>query len=193
MTFEVSNKMQHGVRIAAAATLVALVPLGAQASVVFSIQQVGANVLVTGSGSYNLTGATNLGGGAQAGFLNPTGGLAVGGPFQTDVGYLMTANGGPIGSGGLVNGSSDIGDVFGLDWLNGYITVYQGYVSGTALSGSTTFASSTFATLGLTAGTYTYRIANDSITVYVPEPGSVALAGLGLAAALLTRRRQRAG
>jgi hypothetical protein len=181
-------------RLAAAATLVALAPVAAQASVVFSIQQVGTNVVITGSGRYNLTGATLWGTGTQDGFINPSVGLAVGAaPSRQVDGYMLTANGGAFGTGGFHNGTPDVGDLFGLDFFTGFITVYQGYVSGTALSGSTTFANSNFSSLGLTVGTYTYLIPNDTVTVTVPEPASLALVGLALGAGALTRRRQRAG
>jgi hypothetical protein len=183
----------------AAATLVALAPLAAQASVVFNIQQVGADVVITGSGSYNLTAATLLGVGSQDGYVGAVyGSLAVGGPHGYVDAYSLTANAGTtFGSGGYFKGTSDLGDVFGLDATSygGFITVYTGYLSGTPLSGSTTFANRTFESLGLNVGSYTYAIANDTLTVTVtvssvPEPSSLALMGLGLAAAGRARRRR---
>lgn len=177
----------------------ALTPFAAQAGVVFSFQQVGADVVLTGSGSYDLTGATLAGSGAQDGYVNPLVGLAVGGPVAVVDLYGLTANGGAFATGGFVDGTPDVGDVFGFDAVNlgGFITVPQGYVGGTALSGSTTFANQTFATLGLAAGTYRYAIPNDTVTVTipgsVPEPASLALVALAVGAAGLTRRRRRAG
>ena len=44
----------------------------------------------------------------------------------------------------------------------------EGYNSGTAISGTTTFVGRTFANLGLVAGSYLYSIPNDTITVNIP-------------------------
>lgn len=183
----------------AVAACAVLAPLAAQAGMVFSFQQVGADVVLTGSGNYDLSGASLIGGGLQDGFVNPMGGLAVGGPFSPVDVYALTANSGAFGTGGFLNGGPDVGNVFGLDFVTvgGFITVPQGYVSGTALSGSTTFANQTFATLGLTAGSYQYAIPNDTVTVTipgsVPEPASLALIALAAGAAGITRRRLSAG
>jgi hypothetical protein len=71
------------------------------------------------------------------------------------------------------------------------IIVPAGYASGTALSGSVTYVCQTFASLGLTPGTYTYTWGSgptaDSLAVKigaaaVPEPGTWAMMILGFAA-----------
>ena len=78
-------------------------------------------------------------------------------------------------------------------WPRGILYVPQGYVSGAALSDSMTFNNATFASLGVTPGTYVWTwgtgLANQNFTLHigsVPDGGStVSLLGcalLGLAA-----------
>jgi hypothetical protein len=62
------------------------------------------------------------------------------------------------------------------------------YVSGSSLSGTSTFDGATIATLGLTPGSYVYTwgsgVDADGITVNisgVPEPSTWAMMGLGFA------------
>ena len=102
--------------------------------------------------------------------------------------------GGPIsfGSGFLSFPSSGSGDFVGINRHESFIFVPLGYVSGTALSDSATYSGKTFATLGVTEGTYLWTWGNgadQNFTVQigpVPDGGStVSLLGsalLGLAA-----------
>ena len=77
------------------------------------------------------------------------------------------------------NGGS--GDVVGVQGL--LLLVPQGYVSGNPLSGSATFDNATFASLGITPGTYTWTWGTgvDSFTLQI-GPAGVSDAGstLGL-------------
>jgi len=64
----------------------------------------------------------------------------------------------------------------------------DGYISGSALSGTATWSGTTISSLGLTPGTYTWTWGTgpdaDSLTVnigVVPEPSTLTLLGIGIA------------
>jgi hypothetical protein len=89
----------------------------------------------------------------------------------------------------------------GLYGYGHFIYVPAGYVSGTQLSDTDTFNGATFASLGITSGTYTYTWGSgptaDTATVMtiasVPEPSTWAaiLGGFGILGAVQRFRRQR--
>ena len=105
-----------------------------------------------------------------------------------------------FGTGGRTGATSGTGQNFGLNGSNsgGNIYVPEGYITNSALNGSTTFANKTLASLGLTLGTYTYFKTSDgtlaaTVTV-VPEPGTLALLStslLPLGTLLMRRKRQQ--
>ena len=84
-----------------------------------------------------------------------------------------------FGNGGGTLASSGSGDIVGTSW-NCYespcarmIHVPRGYVSGTFLSDSATYNNATFATLGVTPGTYVWTWgsgANQNFTLKIPVP-----------------------
>ena len=63
-----------------------------------------------------------------------------------------------FGTGGQTLGSSGTGDFFGIGFANSTrrLFVPSGYTSGSFISGTTTFNSTTLATLEATPGTYTW-------------------------------------
>jgi hypothetical protein len=98
--------------------------------------------------------------------------------------------------------NSGSGQTFGM-WGDGHdIVVPNGYVSGAALSGSSTFTGKTIAGLGLTPGTYVYTWGTggnaDSLRIQIgaaPEPSTLVLAAVGgtaMAGSLWLRRRRAA-
>lgn len=181
----------------AGALLCSVAANNARAGVVFNITQEAGGVRIVGSGSYDLTGATMVGGGVQDGFINSSLGLAVGGPFGPVDFYSLVLNPGAFGSGTFFFGSPDVGDRFGLDVINsgGFLTVPDGYASGQTLAGSTFFSGQSYASLGLVVGTWVYGIPSDTLTVNVrsvPEPGTFALLGLGLVGLGFSKRRKTA-
>jgi hypothetical protein len=172
---------------------VALFVESAEAGVVITIQQVGSNVDVTGSGSLNLTALTLEPGGP---FTQPPGMI----PFDAEV-VVGTIAGGSVngysgisgptnfGSGVSASPNSGSGSIFGIEGSVPDLLVPVGYTSGTALGTSTDVYSGSLSSLGLTPGTYTWTWGSgataDSLTVNivsptaVPEPSTAVLAAFG--------------
>ena len=173
-----------------------------------TLEQMGANVVATGSGAFNLVGLTLSGPGAgglplvqanngiiQIGAANhPISDAYVGftGPTNFGVGTQFLAN---IGSGdfvALIQGIAfgGVGDV---------LFVPHGYVSGAPLSDSMTFNNATLASLGVTPGTYVWSwgtgLKNQNFTLVirgagVPDGGStVSLLGCALFGVAALRRK----
>lgn len=192
--------------VLAAATLIGLglaAPV-AQASYLVTVEQVGSNVVASGSGTIDLTGLTFDGGFASGpAALDPSIGYINTGP-TTSVGLdAYTGFTGPtsFGSGGFTGASSGTGDsveIIGSSGTYGVplLWVPSGYVSGSALSDNSTYDSATFSSLGLTPGTYewTWGIgANQNFTLQIeatPEPSSLLLFASALLAGLWLGRKQ---
>ena len=174
----------------------------AHAAFVFTLTQVGNNVVVTGSGTLNTTALTLVVASAEiTARFDPAYGALTGG--STDFTSFSRYDGGGLagpaacGTGNEIYASSGSGDVVGIQGGGPDLSVPQGYISGTALSDSDTYIGATFTSLGFTPGTYTYiwgTGANaDSLTVVgvAPEPGTWALLGIGAASMSLVLRRAR--
>jgi hypothetical protein len=163
----------------------------AEASVVIDIFQSGGNVVATGSGTIDLSGLTFFDSTSTGAALVAALGGVVVGPFGSADEYVTVsgpASFGPGNGGGFASSSSS-GDVFGVcvGCSSGALFVPSGYVSGSALSGSTTFEGASFGSMGLTPGTYVYTWGSgaDSLTVdiaAIPESGTCAMMTLGFAA-----------
>src|SRR5436190_11674907 len=141
----------------------------AEAGYTVTLQQVGPDVVATGSGALDLTGRTPVYQGIYNSEIDPGAGDAgiVTGPTSSGVDTYNVNHwiSGPtsFGSGGLTLASSGSGDMVGthsLIWeggeVIGFLIVPRGYVSGTFLSNSASWSGKTFATLGVTPGTYVW-------------------------------------
>ncbi len=152
---------------------------------VIDFTEVGGNVVVTASGEIDLTGLSY-----QYSTYAPTEIV----PSEATV-LIGTASGAvdvytgisgptPFGTGGTTAASSGSGGTFGIN--DTVLDLPGGYVSGTSLSSSSTFDGATFASLGLTPGTYVYTWGDpNTLTINVasgvPEPSTWAMLLLGFA------------
>ena len=200
-------------RIAAAVAVLMLGLAGrAEAGVTIDFEEVGPDVVVTGSGSLDLAGLTFISSGYVLIGTNPGDGIVSLGGFTPNLppdygngdyyqAGTRAAGFGLAGGGALPTTGS--GDIFGFEAYYPAVIVPQGYISGTSLSATNTYANETFSSLDLTPGTYVYTLPNDTITVQIgpadvpttatPEPSTLAGAALaGLVGLAIARRRRQA-
>lgn len=180
-----------------ALSLVLAAPVAEAAVFTTTFQQVGANVVATGSGSFDLSGMgltfspiiqENRIWGATNFFLFGSGN-------STAYDLEMT---GPAfsGVGGEVFADSWSGDQVGI-WVDAdRIYVPVGYVSGAALANSATWSSQTIGGLGLTKGLFAYTFGNNTFNIVVDDvmsavPVAPALPLLASAFGLLALMRRR--
>jgi hypothetical protein len=171
----------------------------ANARVILTLDQVGPNVVATGSGTVDtadlmLNNTTTT----SADIFPALGILLVGASTPADFYSVSPFFSFGSGSGGFA--SSAIGDFFGTRLgfgrlSSGTIAVPADYVSGMFLSGTATWDNTTIAALGATPGTYTLTWGEgahaDSLRLIVtPEPSTLGLLGTGLISlAAMVRRK----
>jgi hypothetical protein len=169
------------------------------AGYVVTLDQVGSNVVATGSGAIDLTGLTLSGHSSFGGAIDPSSMFIVTGvnsgtqPFYT--GFTGPAN---FGSGGFQSASSSSGDTVGFTFSG--LTVPSGYVSDAPLSDTSTYSGTNFTNLGVTPGIYEWTwgggTGDRNFTLEigqaaVPEPATWtagALLALGLFSYFVRRR-----
>jgi hypothetical protein len=185
----------------------------ARAGFVVNVNESGGDVIATGSGKINTTALTSIGNGAGEGLLDGYQNVALFGPnvpisanlysdisgpsaFGTTDSRLMASS----GTGDLVGVTSGVG--VGLPAYPLLLWLPEDYASGSPLGSTATWSGQTFASLGLTPGTYTWTWGSGDDADFfqmnigpaaVPEPSTLALAAMGgLGLMGLVRRRKRA-
>ncbi|MDX1978204.1 MAG: hypothetical protein SFT94_11080 [Pseudanabaenaceae cyanobacterium bins.68] len=183
--------------ISALATFIAQVQPAA-AILIITGQETGSNVEFSYSGSLNVTGLTPAITSTSFG-IRPSTALLV--FFSGDINSNDTfanALSGPtsFGSGStFVGATSQTGGPLLILGNNGALTVPNNYISGTTITGSLTFNGQTFATLGITPGTYNYNLTNGLDTIQLnigttPIPFEFSpLLGFALIGGLVTAKK----
>ena len=186
-----------------------LSPAQARAGLVFSMQEVGSDVVLTATGTVNTAGLTSIGGwGAAAPAIIPDFGRITT-SLAIPAGTLYTGLSGPtnFGNGSGTKATSFSGDPLWLAADAGLLGFPSDYMSGDSLSASMTFANTTLSNLGVTPGTYTWTWGTGADADFaelqigpaaVPEPSTLVLLGtagvpLGVGAAYRLKKRARAG
>jgi hypothetical protein len=152
-----------------------------------TLDQVGSNVVATGSGAFNLTGLTlspNMF--LHLSEIDPKFAIIDTGPTSllAVAGYLGFSGPTSFGNGLLTFPNSGSGDAVGIH-NGGLLLVPLGYISGAALSSSATWSGETFMNLGVTPGTYVWSWgagANQNFTLIAAVPDSGSTFGLLLLA-----------
>lgn len=177
--------------LAAAALCLTVAAGAANAVVMVSIEETGADVVATFEGTIDLTGLSFFGSStAVRDQVRPNIPIFFS-IFNGWDAYTIDGVAPVFGSGGATVSTSHTGQSFG--WDNNYLYVPSGHTSRGDIMGSMTFASADFTSLGMTEGTYTTVFSNGEEiiltvgTTVVPLPASLpllvaGLGGLGLAA-----------
>jgi hypothetical protein len=184
---------------AAACTLIGVTDVNASPYVV-TLNEVGSNVVATGSGQLDFSGLSFAGNlFINAGLVPNIGTVSIASANVDE--YTGTISGpASFGSGTQILATSSSGNPAYV-WIGGYLLVPVGYVSDTDLGISTsTYVGKNFASLGVTPGTYTWTwgtAPDQSYTLAIgatPLPAALPIfaSGLGVFGLLGWRRKRKA-
>jgi len=142
-----------------------------------TLQQVGTNVVATGSGAINLAGLPiNPITVSTSSILDARRGDITTGPTNVsvvDVYAAVLTGPSNFGSGSEFFPDAGSGDLVGISIDQGLLFVPHGYVSNAALSDSMTFNNATFASLFVTPGTYVWTWGTEANQNFTLQIGSV--------------------
>jgi hypothetical protein len=182
----------------------------ANASFLATVLEVGSSGVITGTGTIDILSLGNPLSGRATGIagIAPNRAELGAGPTLAPVLIYQASITGPDHFGTGMNGIGiGTGDFVALQDNIDELVLPRSHVSNALLTDTNTFVNSTFASLGLTEGTYLYtfgawddtdtftiRIGPADATSTVPEPASIALpfAGVGVSLAVARRRRRKA-
>jgi hypothetical protein len=158
-----------------------------------TFQQVGPDVVETGSGTINLSALSAGGKENDDALVYPSISVTIGGAYGQDKFYGSISGPSSFGSGAEVNASSSSGDLIGVA-ANAAVILPHGYVSGAALSNTSTYTNETLAGLGLTTGVYTWTWGTGATADFfeldigqssTPEPSTFPVLALTVAGLML--------
>jgi hypothetical protein len=186
--------------LALAASL-AISASSARAAYIVTFSQSGTDVVASGSGTIDLGGLSFVTSGPTMPEVAPTFATEATGAAG-DVDEYSGASG-PLsfGTGVFTSATTGTGDLVGIQQLigeSGFVVVPTGYVSGALLSDTATYTDQSFATLGLTPGSYLYTFGTGAdadtftVNVAVPEPASLTLLGTVLGLGFFAHCRRKA-
>jgi hypothetical protein len=198
--------MTFGKRTAGVAALGTAVAIGAglsarpsQAAYIVTLTEAGGDVVANGSGSIDTAGLTFIGTEIDSAAITPAIGAIVLGPTTATASDIYHGSLPSFGIGGGAPANVGSGDLVGTD-SGDLLYLPSGYASGDPLSDTATWTGQTFASLGVTPGTYVLTWGSgataDSFTLIagVPEPSSALLLVLPLGfLGLLLAARHRTG
>src|SRR5215469_6675123 len=159
----------------------------ARAGYVVTLEQVETSVVASGGGPIDSTALSRFASGLVGTRIVPSIADILTGPATTGTkgigvdSYRGFSGPTEFGSGGGSSPSNGSGPGVGIHFLNNVVFVSKGYVSGSPLSDSMTFDNQTFASLGVTPGTYEMDLGNRAepdftvniVAAAVSEPASV--------------------
>jgi PEP-CTERM motif len=194
------RNMRGLLKFVAAIALLAGLSSQTQAAFTITIQQVGSNLVATGSGSINLTGISSNGFGFDTPHIAGAFASADVGATGNNISYGTTFTGGvpSFGDQFSIGETSGTGDWVGIDGQFGQLYLPPGYVSGNPLAGTGVYVGQSISSMDLVPGSYTWSWGTgptaDSFTVNiigVPEPSSIVLGALGVGLLAIARRRRQ--